>query len=140
MKDIENKINLSKKRKQNTEEQYRVIITKEVNEGLEALVKRTNEDYLGGEVTKSDIANSLLLGSIKSFSENDIKQLRNRFFDEKKMLRAILRDSSETSEIPEDIRKAIREHFGINEGRKKSSSKAQNDLSTSSNVDNGQVA
>ena len=85
----------SKKRKSNDEDQYRVVISSEVNGALENLIKRSNDGFEGGAITKSDIANFVLLNSARLFSEVDIKALRALHFDEKKMLRSILRQSGE---------------------------------------------
>lgn len=97
-----------KKRKQIEEEQYRLVINKEMNEILESLVFRTNDGFQGGEVSKSELANLLLQNAAKDFGDPEIRILRSRCFDEKKVLRAILRKSVDDGEIPENLRKFIR--------------------------------
>jgi hypothetical protein len=125
-----------KKRKTTDEDQYRVVISKESNDVLEKFVERTNDGFDGGEVNKSDIANAIFLGAAKTFSEADIRSLRNLHFNERKMLRAILRKSEDAGELPEEIKKALREHYGLSEQNKKRNSRAQSELSTDKNVDN----
>ena len=130
----------SRKQKNNEEEQYRLIINKETNDLLESLVGRTNDGFVGGEVSKSDVASLLIQNAAKDFDESDIRSLRSRYFDEKKILRAILRKSGDDGELPEILKKVIREQFGLSEGSKKKTAKNSNDLSTSKIVDNNSAA
>ena len=116
---VEIKKEISRKRKPNDEDQYRVVINKEVNEVLEILVKRANEGFDGGEIAKSDVANAILLDSEKSFGDAEIKTLRNLHFDDKKMLRSILRQAGDDVDLPEHLKKALRDHYGISESSKK---------------------
>lgn len=126
----------TKKRKTLEEDQFRVVISKESNEVLEKLVVRVNDGFEGGEVNKSDIANVIFLNAAKTFSESEIKVLRNLHFDERKVLRALLRKSEDLSDLPEEIKKSLREYYGLSEQNKKRSSKNQTELSTEKNVDN----
>lgn len=120
----------TKKSKPAEDDQYRVVIQKESNHALEELVRRTNEGFDGGEVTKSDIVNLLILNHSKSFSESDIKNLRLLHFDEKKVLRALLRKAGDDNDLPIEIRKVLREHFGFTDGTKRRSQKSNLELST----------
>lgn len=43
------------------QDQYRFVITKEANQSIEQLVKIINSGFDAGAVTKSDVANYLLL-------------------------------------------------------------------------------
>ncbi|GEM_PF-2559570 len=95
------------------DDQYRVVIQKESNDALEELVRRTNNGFEGGEVTKSDVVNLLISNHAKSFSDSDIKSLRLLHFDEKKVLRALLRKAGDDGDLPSEIKKVIREHLGI---------------------------
>lgn len=137
---VEIKKTNSRKQKNNEEEQYRVIINKEINDLLESLVSRTNDGFEGGEVSKSEVASLLIQNAAKDFDESNIRSLRSRYFDEKKILRAILRKSGDNGELPENLKKVIREQFGLSEGSKKKSAKNSNDLSTSKIVDNNSAA
>jgi hypothetical protein len=117
-----------KKGKQIEEEQYRLVINKEMNDILESLVFRTNDGFEGGEVSKSELANLLLQNAAKDFGDSEIRILRSRSFDEKKILRAILRKSGDEGEIPENLKKLIREYYGLDSKERKTSKKlAQTD-------------
>lgn len=106
-------------------EVFRVVISKESNEALESAVSRCAEGFDAGEFTKSDIANYIFQNLSKFFSEADVKNLRVAHFDEKKMLGSILRTDAD---LPEELRKAIRAHYGVDDKEKKKSSKKTDSL------------
>lgn len=76
-----------------------------------------------GEVTRSDVANFLILERGKIVGEGDIKVLRSLHFDERKMLYALLHQSGRSGELPEEVRRALRSINGVNEQAKKRPSK-----------------
>lgn len=125
-----------KKKTRTLNDPYRVNVSEEVHELLRELVQRSNDGFDGGEVTRSDVANFLLLKSGKSFIEADIKSLRNLHFDERKMLSALLHQSAKNGELPEEIKLALRTLSGFTEQTKKRSTKLAKDLSTADSVDN----
>lgn len=94
----------------NTNEVFRVVISKESNDSLEVALSRCSDGFDSGTITKSDVANYVFQNLAKFFSDSDVKALRATHFDEKKVLGSILRNDDD---LPEDLRKAIRAHFGI---------------------------
>lgn len=118
-------------------EVFRVVISKESNEALESAVSRCAEGFDAGEFTKSDIANYIFQNLNKFFSEADVKNLRIAHFDEKKMLGSILRTNMD---LPEELAKAIRSHYGISEKEKRRNSRSNTDLSTRESVDKPETA
>ncbi len=111
-------VNLQTEQRENLE-QYRVVITKEASKILENLLAKVRNGFDNGDINKSDIANFIILDAEKTFSESGIRTLRTLHFDEKKMLAAILKTSRIDGELPEPLRKAVREHFGLIDGIKK---------------------
>jgi len=109
---------LSKTRNEN-QEQYRVVINKEASECLEKMLAKVTEGFDAGSVNKSDVANWLVLNAASAFGDSDVKALQKLHFDERKILGAILKDSKNENKIPESVKKAIREHFGLTEGTKR---------------------
>ncbi|MEK6555424.1 MAG: hypothetical protein AABZ31_09300 [Bdellovibrionota bacterium] len=95
---------------------HRVVISKDSNEALESVLHRCAEGFDSGTITKSDVANYILQNVNKFFSEADIKNLRAAHFDEKKVLGSILRTEGD---LPEDVKKALRIHYGIADKEKK---------------------
>lgn len=118
-------------------DQFRVVICADANKALEELVLNVNLGFDGGSVTKSDIANYVFQNLNKLISEADIRNIKSIHFDEKKVLGSLLRGEHD---LPEDLRKAIRTHFGLNEKEKKKAVRVASDLSTEGNVDNPEAA
>lgn len=104
------------------------------------MARRCNDGFDGGEINRNDVATHVVLAYSKSFTESDIKTLRNLNFNERKMLFAILRSSGNKGDLPEEIKRALREHYGIAEKEKKRSSRNNNELSTEKNGDNSTAA
>lgn len=118
------------------EDQFRVVINKESKFVLDELVLKANEGFEGGEISKSDIVNLLIFNHGNSFPDSEIKYLRNLHFDEKKVLKALLKKAGEEGELPNEIKRVLREHLGLTETLKKRNLKNQTDLSTDKIVDN----
>lgn len=99
-----------------SKELFRVVINPEANVVLENALRKVNEGFEAGTVTKSDIANFIFQNMEKYFSESDIRNLRTQHFDDKKVLSNILKNEND---LPEELKKAIRSHYGISERDKK---------------------
>ncbi len=132
-----NNINKDKEKKKSEgidgRDQFRVVITDESNAAIEEVARKVNEGFGAGAVSKSDIANYVFLNLSKSVSDADIKALRAIHFDDKKVLGTLLRGESE---LPDDLKKAIRAHYGISEKEKKRPSKTTVDLHENSQASN----
>lgn len=109
------------KTKNENQEQYRVVITKDANDCLEKMLAKVTEGFDAGSVNKTDVANWLIANAVDSFDDSDAKAIQKLHFDERKILGALLRDSKDDNKIPESVKKAIREHYGLNEGTKRKS-------------------
>jgi hypothetical protein len=105
--------------KSENQEQYRVVINKEASECLEKMLAKVTEGFDAGSVNKSDVANWLIQNAASAFGDSDVKAIQKLHFDERKILGAILKDSKSENKIPESVKKAIREHFGLTEGTKR---------------------
>lgn len=75
------------------------------------------------EITKSDIANYVFMNLQKVLTDFDLKTLRNMYFDERKVLQGLLKQSTDGTELPLEIKKMVREYYGLSERDKKRSSK-----------------
>lgn len=114
-------------------EQFRVVVSAEANMAIEAVLRRVCEGFDVGSITKSDIANFVFLNLQKYFLDSDIKTLRGIHFDEKKMLGTLLKNERE---LPQDLKNAIRAHYGISSKEKKKDKRSTPGLSTEHSVDN----
>jgi hypothetical protein len=97
-------------------EQFRVVISAEANVALEAVLGTVADGFDAGAITKSDIANFVFMNLQKYLLDSDIKTLRGIHFDEKKVLSSLLKNESE---LPQDLKNAIRAHYGLMDKEKK---------------------
>jgi hypothetical protein len=104
----------------------RVVIEKEANQSLEAVAAKVNAGFEAGSVSRSDVANYIFLHLEKLISESDIKAIRALHFNEKKVLASILRGQDN---LPEEVKKALRAHYGILDKDKKKTAKPQAEMS-----------
>ncbi len=100
------------------QDQFRVVITKEANSGLEEAVINVNKGFESGLVARSDIANYVFLNLTRLLTEADLKALRAQYFDAKKVMSTLLRSSED---LPEEVQKALRIACGIAESPKRRS-------------------
>ncbi len=136
-KDDNNKEVKSSKGSNESQEQYRIVITKEANECLEVVAAKVNKGFEAGTVNRSDVAIYVFQNLSKLLTESDIKAMRSLHFDEKKVLGSILKSDED---LPEEIRRVLREHYGVNDKEKKRSVRSAQELSTERGVDNSSVA
>ena len=118
--DLNNNILKEGKEKKRTKGQYRVVISQEANESLEGIVGIVNSDFNCGEITKSNVAEWILTSFKGSLPKADIKKIQESYIDEKKLLQDLLKGSTNTnSDIPPEISRALKEHFGFSAKQKK---------------------
>jgi len=91
----------------------RVVISLETKGILEWLMDTVNHGFAGGEVGISDVADWLITKSKKGFSREELKEIRAAHTDERKILETILAGSAKAEDLPESLRKVIREINGI---------------------------
>lgn len=114
----------TKDKTNNTEAvQHRVVINKEANEELEKFVTKTCEGNDSIQLNKSDVANYVFLNLNKMLGESDIKALRNLHFDEKRVLQMLLKQFNEGTELPNEIKRMVRDYCGVTDKDKKRTTK-----------------
>lgn len=118
--------------KNQKKEQFRVVINREANLCLEKMVAKANEGFDAGTITRSDFVNFIFIQLEKSISESQYKALRALHFDEKKFLGSLFKADQE---LPEEITKALRAHYGFAEKEKKRELRPAVKLSTEKDVD-----
>jgi hypothetical protein len=95
------------------QDQYRVVINIEANLALEEAVRKVGESYDGGIIDKSGVANYVFTHIARLISETDIKAMRHLYFDEALVLNTIARKAAKEGKLPDDLKRALREHYGI---------------------------
>ncbi len=103
--------------------QYRVVIGVEANTELERYLGKASEGKEPVDITKSDLANYVFCNLSRFLSESDLKSIRCQHFDERRVLQSLLKQASDGTELPEELRKAIRDHYGLNDREKRKSPK-----------------
>ena len=112
---------------QESQEQYRIVIEKEANDCLERTVAKANQGFEDGAVNRSGIANYVFQNLAKLLSDADLKAIRSLYFDDKKVLGSILKSDED---LPEELKRALREYYGISDGGKKRPLRVAPELST----------
>jgi hypothetical protein len=111
---------------------HRIVISKDAKLALDDLLKKANEGFDAGEISKSDIVNMLLINAPKHMTDADIKNLRALHFDEAKVLAAMLKGVAQGEQLPETLKSALRTQYGLAESAKRkvanTSPKAATDL------------
>ena len=95
------------------QDQFRVVISNEANSLLEEFTNKVNEGFEAGSVSKSDLANYIFSNLDKHISDSDVKTLRSLHFDDRRVLSSMLKKGANQEDLPEDIKKAIRAHYGV---------------------------
>ena len=113
-------------------EQFRVVINREANEGLERFVETLAAGSESSKISKSDLANYVFCRLEKFLGATEIAEIRSIFFDAKKALEGILKGANGSDELPDELRQALLKHCGIKAATKEKRARK----STSSNVDN----
>ena len=108
-----------KKENESPKEQYRVVINEEANTQLEAFLKKASEGNEPVNINKSDLANYIFYNLGRLLNESDIRALRIQHFDERKVLKGLLKRVESDSELPEELRRALRDYYGVSERDKK---------------------
>ncbi len=118
--DFNNEVSKEVKEKKRTKGQYRVVISKDANKSLEEIVSLVNSDFSCGEITKSNVAEWILSNFNGSIPKADVKKIQESYIDEKKLLQDILKGSTNSdSDIPPEISRALKAHFGFSTKQKK---------------------
>lgn len=111
---------------------FRVVISGDANLLLEKTVEQICKGF-GNSISKSDVANYVFMNLNRFISEADVKAIRGMHFDDKKVLSSLLKTDDD---LPEELKRAIRAHYGLTDREKKRTSRTPSDLSTEPSVDN----
>ena len=88
-----------------------MIISKEANQELEWMVAKVTEGMESVAMNKSNVAEYVFKNLGRLLVETDFKSMRSLYFDEK-ILGSIMKKPNVGGDLPEEIKKALREHCG----------------------------
>ncbi len=136
-KKIKNKVRVTTDGQILEQEQYRIVINKEANRQLEEFVSSINTGFEGGKVTRVDVANYVFSRLKALLSESDIKSIQISCFNEKDALASLTKSEKD---LPDIVKKALREAYGLLDSHKKRVPKSSPELSTDHSVDNSEAS
>ncbi len=90
------------------------------------VLSKVNEGFEAGIITKSHLANYVFENLERLMDDSDVKSLRVLHFDDHKMLNSLLKNTGDTNQIPDELKRVLREHYGISERDKKRGPKRSN--------------
>lgn len=103
--------------------QFRVVINDAANKQLEAYVKQASEGNEPVNISKSDLANYIFCNLSRFLSDSDLKTLRSQHFDDRAVLKGLLKKAKDDADLPPELKRALRDYYGVSEREKKRSSK-----------------
>lgn len=105
------------------EEILRISISKSADEALCKVVDRVNEEYEGGRVNRTQVANWILIRSPETLTELEIRDIRTELLDEFAFMEAFMRKAKKTGKLPSELRSFMNRQLGLDDAPKKKSKK-----------------
>ena len=105
--DLENK----KIKNKNEENMSKIAISKDADRALVDVLKRVDEKFDLGRVTKQDLASHIIMRFVSSCTEKEIHDMRVLFFDPITAMEAKIKTIKETGVIPDSIRDLLLQEF-----------------------------
>jgi hypothetical protein len=128
--------NISREEKRTKiEEIQRIAISKEAQIAITEIMDKVNEGFLGGKVTRMELANWALIHLKETISDDQINQIRMEHFDEVTLLEVILRKAKEKGKIPEEFKDLLQKQFGSQNNDRKKLKKALTSSVTNGHID-----
>ena len=97
----------------------RIWISKELDEKLEVILKRVNDGFDGGKISRAQIVTWQLTRWTETCGDRDIEMIRLAHINEVTMLEAIIRKAKESGEMPQELRLLIRKQLAVGPTPKK---------------------
>ncbi len=120
--------NTNEEKEQKAEEIHRITVSRAADEALDGIVERINDGFDGGRVNRMQAASWIVLRSVETFGENEIKDIRADHFDEVAMLESVLRRAKKTGKVPSELKALLQKHIGLEEPAKKRKKQLQDHI------------
>lgn len=98
------------------QKQFRLVLGRKAIEALDNLVAFVNDGFASGSVSRVQLAGYIFENAKRYLNKSELVKLRQAFFDERKALDQIIRESDSTGKLPEEIRKILQSQFRASEG------------------------
>ena len=79
--------------KKSIKQEPKIAVTKDAEAVLIAALNRINAGFLGGKVSKLDLASWAILNALETMSDSMVEKIRKRFFNEVCYLEAVLKQT-----------------------------------------------
>lgn len=86
----------------------RVVISKEADDALKALLAKARDGFDGGEIERGDVVSWLLVNHEKLVSDADIKAIRSLHFDEVLALTRLAKVATQSGELSDELKAQIK--------------------------------
>lgn len=100
--------------------QYRVLISADANDSVDTLLKKVNEGWDAGKVTKPQLVSWVISKMAKKFSEKELNEVRTAHFDKIAYLESLLKKAKETGEMPAELNLLAPESISVGKAKKTS--------------------
>ncbi len=101
----------SKKDKNTENNIVRIFVSKESEASLNDITAEVNQGFDAGRVTRSDIANFILLQFKENLNDTDIQRIRTKYFSVVAQMEAILKKIKNGEKVPQNVMDAISESY-----------------------------
>ena len=105
--------------KQEDLEILRIGISRASERALMEIMDQVNHGFIGGKVSKSQMANWILKRFKEELDDSLIKDIRADHFDEVAVLESILRKARESGKVPTEFRHLLQREVGLDVSAKK---------------------
>lgn len=86
-----------------SKELFRVVVNREANESLEAVLSKVNTEWDAGKITKPQLVSYILKRFESKLSDKDIQDVRSHHFDKVAYLENLLKRARTTGEMPPEL-------------------------------------
>ncbi len=111
------------------EDSIKISVNRAAEKHLSETVKKVNDGYEGGKVTRQILASWLLDKGCRDLNDTDIKSIRSENFNAANALSALVRKVQETGYVSPELRKILFLQAGLDPASKKQN---KNKLTTES--------
>jgi len=97
------------------EELFRINISKVAEDSLGKVLRRVNDGFEAGKVTRHELASWMLSRFSEVIADEQIREVRAEFFDEIALLEAILKKAKKSGTVSPDVKMLLQKHIGLDD-------------------------
>lgn len=101
------------------EEILRITVSRIGERALSEITEQVNNGFIGGKVSKIQMANWILKRFRDELDDSMLKEIRADHFDELMVLESILKKARETGKVPTEFKYLLQKQIGLDVSTKK---------------------